>query len=108
MSDRKQQLLEMLAKTPGDAFLHFALAMEHAKLGEHEQALQQFARVIEIDPTYTPAYTQQAVLLEKLGRLADAKAVYRRGIESARARGDRHAESKMQETLDRLVRATGE
>lgn len=107
MSDRKQQIETMLQRQPNDAFLHFALAMEQSKLNEHQAALAGFDRVIALDPAYTAAYTQKASLLERLERFDEAKAVYRQGIESARARGDRHAESKMQETLDRLVRVTG-
>ncbi|MDD4890707.1 MAG: tetratricopeptide repeat protein [Phycisphaerae bacterium] len=108
MADRREQLQAMLVKQPNDAFLHFALAMECAKLGDADAALAEFDRVIELDPSYTAAYTQKALLCEKLNRLDDAKATYRRGIESAKARGDHHAVSKMQEVLDRLVRTTGE
>ena len=108
MADRKAQLLAMLERQPDDLFLRFALAMEQVKLGENDAALAAFDRVIELDPAYTPAYTQKAGLCEKLSRFDDAKATYRRGIASAKARGDHHAASKMQETLDRLVRTTGQ
>ena len=108
MPDRKGQLLDMLARQPDEVFLRFALAMEHVKLGEDDQALAAFGRVIKLDPSYTAAYTQRAALCEKLSRFDEAKATYRRGIASANARGDHHAASKMQETLDRLVRVTGQ
>lgn len=104
MADRKSQLLAMLERQPADTFLLFALAMEQTKLGEADAALAGFERVVELDPAYTAAYTQKALLCEKLGRFDAAKETYRRGIASAKARGDAHAAAKMQETLDRLER----
>ena len=106
MPARKEQLVAMLQSQPDDVFLNFALAMELAKSDQPADALAQFDRVIALDPAYTAAYTQKAALCEKLGRFDEAKRVYCQGIESAKARGDKHAASKMQEVLDRLERLT--
>jgi Flp pilus assembly protein TadD len=106
MPGRKEQLVAMLQGQPDDLFLNFALAMELVKLDQSADALALFDRVITLDPAYTAAYTQKAALCEKLSRFDEAKRVYRQGIESAKARGDHHAASKMQEVLDRLERLT--
>ena len=36
---RKEQLEEMLAEDPGDPFLHYGLAMEHASAGDDRAAV---------------------------------------------------------------------
>jgi Tfp pilus assembly protein PilF len=104
MPDRKEQLEALLQRQPDDVFLNFAMAMELAKSREPIDALARFDRVITLDPAYTAAYTQKAALLERLVRFGEAVQVYRQGIESAKARGDSHAASKMQEVIDRLAR----
>ncbi len=107
MTSRKDQLVAMLRGAPDDLFLHFALAMEHAKLDETEQAIEQFEQVLRIDPAYVAAFAQKAALCERTGRVEQAKRTYREGIAAATTRGDRHSADRMQEALDRLVRATG-
>jgi len=108
MTDRKQQLESMLADRPDDTFLRFALGMEHVKLGQHAPAIEQFDRVLEADPGYIAAYAQKGQVCEQLGRFDQAKSAYRAGIVAASAAGDAHAATKMQESLDRLVRTTGQ
>ena len=96
---RLEQIEKMLASTPDDVFLNFALAMEQVKAGEHEQAIARFGRVTELDPNYVPAYTQLSNTFIALGRKDDAKAVLARGVEAATRTGDKHAVSKMGDAL---------
>jgi len=89
----------MLEGSPDDVFLNFALAMEHAKAGEHEAALARFIRVGELDPNHTASYFQRAQILIGLGRKPEAKAVLADGIAAAQRAGDKHAASEMSQTL---------
>jgi Tfp pilus assembly protein PilF len=106
MTDRKQQLLAMLAKSPNDLFLRFALAMEHAKLGETREAVAAFDSVLAADPGYVTAWFQKANLLEQFKQFDLAKETYRKGVQAAAIKGDHHSATKMREALERLVRAT--
>ena len=54
------QLEKLLALDPADAFVLYALAMEHAKLAEKDRAFAYFDRCIAADPAYCYAYFHKA------------------------------------------------
>jgi thioredoxin-like negative regulator of GroEL len=95
----REQLEKLLAADPEDVFLNFALAMELVKADDSEAALEQFARVTELDPDYNTAYFQRGRLLLSLGRVGDAREVLKAGVAAAERTGDRHAASQMGELL---------
>src|SRR3972149_4618537 len=97
---RRKKLEQMLEKTPQDTFLNFGLAMELAKEGMTEEALAQFDRVLQIDPSYLTAYFQKGSTLINAGRAPDARTAFSAGIAAAQASGDLHAASEMQALLD--------
>jgi len=99
---RIEQIAKMLASSPDDVFLNFALAMERGKAGQQEQAVAGFRRVIELDPDYVPAYTQLSNTLIDLGRKDEAKAVLASGVQAATRTGDKHAAGKMGDKLKLL------
>jgi len=92
----------MLAEDPADTFLRYSLAMELDKEGDHEASLARFAELSRDDPPYVPAYFMAGQQLARLGRLEEARAVLRDGIEAARAQGDAHAAGEMSEFLASL------
>lgn len=96
---RLDQLRKMLAGDPDDPFLRFALAMEHVKLGQHDDALAQFDQVIELDRKYVPAYFQKANVLVSLGRHDDARQVFTEALEVAEQAGDKHAAAEIRDAL---------
>ena len=96
---RVEQLKKMLEAEPDDVFLHFALAMEHAKAGDHRAALAHFDRVIFLDRAYHAAYFHKGSTLIGLGRVDEAQDVLRRGVEAAGRAGDAHAEEEMRGLL---------
>jgi len=102
MKTREETLLEMLAQDPNSSFARYALAQEYAGSGRLDQAAGEFARLIEADPAYAPAYYHGGKALEKLGRGDDARSLYRRGIEACQRNGNAHALSEMQAALDEL------
>jgi tetratricopeptide (TPR) repeat protein len=102
---RRQQIEEMLAEDPGDAFLRYCLGMEYVGAGRHEEAARCFQELLGIDPDYIPAYQQAGKALQALGRTDEALAVWRAGIDQAVARGgpdDRHAAAEMEGWVEEL------
>ncbi len=99
---RLEQIQKMLTAEPNDVFLNFGMAMEYVKADRLEDAVAQFARVNEIDPHYIAAYFQRGNTLITIGRLHDASAVLREGIEVAERIGDQHAAAEMGEVLATL------
>lgn len=102
MIDRREKLREMIERTPNDAFLLFALAMEHGKAGDFDEAVAQFDRTLTADANYVPAHFQKGLTLQKMGRLDDARAALRKGVEVAEATGDPHAATEMREALQMM------
>jgi tetratricopeptide (TPR) repeat protein len=90
----------MVASNPSDAFLRYGLAMEYRNSGDLEGAVREFRALIETNPDYSPAYFHGGQTLEKLGRPEEARALYEKGVEVTRQKGDMHALSEMQGALD--------
>jgi predicted Zn-dependent protease len=104
---RREQIEAMLAEDPGDVFLRYSLAMELDKAGDHEASLARFADLTHDDPPYVPAYFMEGQQLARLGRMDEARAVLRDGIEAARAQGNAHAAGEMSEFLASLGGSSG-
>jgi len=100
--NRKQQLEEMLAEDPHDAFLRYGLAMEYVGEGKDEEAVRQFREMFTITPDYVPSYQQAGQALLRLGRSEEASEVLRRGIAMAQQKGELHAAEEMQGFLASL------
>ena len=94
-----QQLVE---RNPKDSFALYGLAMEYANQGEHEKALEQFRVLSEVNPNYSYAYYQAGKVLTKMGRIADARAWYEKGIEVTMRSGDEHARGEIEAALNEL------
>ncbi len=97
----------MLADEPADTFLHYSLAMELEKEGQHDRSLAEYQALMSATPPYVPAFFMSAQQLARLGRTAEAQSVLRTGIAQARASGDPHAAGEMSEFLASLA-ALGE
>jgi hypothetical protein len=65
-------------------------------------AIAWYDRTVAVDANYCYAYFHKARSLEELGRIDDACAALRMGIERARTAGDRHALSELSGYLDQL------
>jgi predicted Zn-dependent protease len=66
-----QTLRDGLAIAPGDASLHYALGMSHARAGRMAESVAELGRAAALDPR--PAYVYaHAVALHSTGRVADA------------------------------------
>ncbi|HTA45828.1 MAG TPA: tetratricopeptide repeat protein [Bryobacteraceae bacterium] len=101
-SNRLEILRSMVERNPHDSFSRYGLAMEYAKSGDLLAAVDEFVKLLDHNPKYAAAYFHGAQTLEKLGRIDEAKGLYRRGIEVTSAIGDDHTCSELQAALDLL------
>lgn len=92
----------MLADSPGDTFLRYALALEFEKEGDHAGSLARLAELQRGDPPYVPAFFMAAQQLVAANRIEEARTALRDGIEQARRQGDSHAAGEMSELLAQL------
>jgi hypothetical protein len=73
-----------------------------AKEGEHERSLQGLRTLTTDQPPYVPAFFMAGQQLAKLGRIEEARAILRDGIDAARHQRDDHAAGEMAEFLTSL------
>jgi tetratricopeptide (TPR) repeat protein len=90
-----QQLQRLLAADPADTFVLYAMAIELAKVGKHEEALAFFDRCIAADKLYCYAYFHKGRSLEALGRRDDLQTTLTAGVQAAREAGDGKALSEI-------------
>ena len=99
---RREKIEAMLADDPHDSFLRYSLALELEKEGKHEESLDRL-RSLQADSTpFVPAFFMAGQQLTRLGRIEEARAVLRDGIEQARLQGNSHAAGEMSEFLANL------
>jgi len=100
--NRLEILKSMVAQNPKDNFSRYGLAMEYANSGDLESAVKEYESLLSVNPDYAAAYYHGGQALEKLGRVDDARRMYRRGLEATRRNGDAHTNSELQAALDIL------
>jgi hypothetical protein len=102
---RIDTLKGFVAARAGDPFPRYALAMEYKNGGRLEEACDTFAELMEAHPSYTAAYLHAGNTLVALGRAAEARAVYLRGVEVCARTGDAHARGELEGALSLLPAA---
>lgn len=102
MSDRKTQLIALLADFPNDPFIKYGIAMEEASAGDLEGAGKRFEHLISEHPEYVPAYLQAGQLMGRLEHVTKAREIYTKGIEVARKQKDMKAANEMEQFMDAL------
>jgi Tfp pilus assembly protein PilF len=100
--DRIAVLKTLAEQNPADAFARYGLALEYVKSGALSDAMAEFRTLLEHNPDYAAGYFHGAQTLEKLGDVAGARELYRRGIEVTTRTGDLHTRSELQGALDLL------
>jgi len=99
---RREQLEAMLADTPEDTFLRYALAMELENEDENERSLELHQGLIADDPPYVPSFFMSGQQLANLDRIDEAKQILEKGIEQANMQNNLHAAGEMRQFLDSL------
>lgn len=102
--DRIEQLEAFLEEDPDDPFTRFALAQEHLKRDDGDEALRLFEDLVERNPDYVGTYYHLGKLYERRGRTDDAIDIYAEGIEVAR---DQNEQKDLSELQDAKLAAEG-
>jgi tetratricopeptide (TPR) repeat protein len=100
---RLEILRSMVEQKPADGFSRYGLAMEYVNTGDLEEAVKQFRTLLQFNPNYAAGYFHGGQTLEKLGRIEDARSLYREGIDVTGRTGDSHTQSELTAALQLLV-----
>jgi tetratricopeptide (TPR) repeat protein len=100
---RIDTLRGILDQDPANSRIRYMLAMELLNTGDPEAAVSEFAGLLDRDADYGAAYFHGGQTLEKLGRKAEARALYQRGIDATSRTGDSHTRGELQGALDMLA-----
>lgn len=92
----------MLALDPKNMLALYGVAMEYKNRGEFELAAKSFEDVIAANPTYAAAYFHGGQTYEQLGKIAEARDTYEKGIAITSRTGDSHTRAELQGALDML------
>jgi tetratricopeptide (TPR) repeat protein len=101
-NNRRQKLEEFVAANPNDAFGRYGLALELARSGENDAAIEQFQKLIEGNPSYVAGFQQLGQLLARIGRTEEARHAFEAGMAAAARAGNEHARSEMEGMLAEL------
>jgi len=103
MAENRLEILKnMVAQNPGDSFARYGLAMAYAGAGNYAQAVEEYRKLLDVNPKYVAAYYHGGQALEKLGLVDQAREIYQRGIDVSTQAGDAHTASELEAALDLL------
>jgi len=102
MSKRQLMLEKLTSEGSKDPFHWYALALEYSGADRIDDAARTFTELRRIDEGYVPMYLMCGTMLAKAGRTAEAREWLEAGMTTARAKGDDHALSEIQEALGNL------
>ncbi|MCY7291632.1 MAG: hypothetical protein LH615_05550 [Ferruginibacter sp.] len=94
------QLNALLQTSPNDNFLQHALALEHIKIGEDNEAKRLFKVILDREPDYVGSYYHLGKLLERNNELEEAIIVYKNGMQKAKVVKDNHSYNELQGALE--------
>ena len=92
---RIERLKSLIVDNPNDTLALFALAKEYEKVGELENSVQLFEKLLVADEKYVGAYYHLAKVYEQLDEVKKALNIYERGILEAQKLQDLHALSEL-------------
>ena len=100
--NRIQQLESFLKESPDDPFLRYAIALEHLKIQEDEEALNIFRNLLITNPMYVGTYYHIGKLQEKMEFFDEALDSYEKGMAVAKKMNDRHSFNELQGAYNML------
>lgn len=97
---RIDALRKMLERSPNDPRLRFGLAAEYERLGRWELVADELREYLALTDDQGNAWGRLGNALRRLGRDAEAKDAYRRGIEAALRHGHPSMAAEYEEILE--------
>ncbi|MCC6949853.1 MAG: hypothetical protein IT433_00245 [Phycisphaerales bacterium] len=97
-----ESLHRLLEATPGDPFVPYAIAQEHAKQRAFAEAVAWYDRCLAVDGAYCYAYYHKARAQLAMGGRADALRTIEAGRKQAAASGDGHAGAELSALRDEI------
>jgi tetratricopeptide (TPR) repeat protein len=91
MSKRLLYLEKITGDGSTDPFHWYCLAQEYRSQEKNDDAVRTFDKLAEMAPDYVPMFLTAGQLLEKMGKVDDAKSWLDKGIAAAKKKGDSHA-----------------
>jgi hypothetical protein len=91
MSKRLLYLEKITTEGSTDPFHWYCLAQEYRSQEKNDDAVRTFDKLAEMAPDYVPMFLMAGQLLEKMGKVDDARSWLDRGIATAKKKGDSHA-----------------
>ena len=101
MSDRLEQLRQLLAEDPNDPFLAYGIALEIAKT-DVGSGIAKLQEIEENHPTYLPVYYRLGALLSEINEDEQAIAYLRKGVVLSKVQNDVLAGRELQALLDEI------
>ncbi len=98
---RIEKLNAMLESNPNDCFLRHALGLELQKEGKPAEAIEAFKQVLNVDENYVGTYYHLALAISKENE-DEAKPIFEKGMEVARAQNDKHAENELRMVYEEI------
>jgi tetratricopeptide (TPR) repeat protein len=99
---RLDKLMKLREADEGDADVAYMIAQEHAKAGDHEEALGWYDEALRLDASYHYAYFHKARSLEALERTDEAAGVLETGLGRAKRDGNAKATGEIEAYLGEL------
>ena len=97
-------LESMLKSGQDNALLRFTLGSAFIRNKKYQLAIEHLIRAVELDPGYSAAWKNYGKALENSGQINDAIKVYRKGIKTAEAKGDKQVAREINVFLNRLTK----
>ncbi len=95
-------LRKQVELNPNDPRLRFGLALEYEKLARWPQVADELREYLALADDQGNAWGRLGRALRELGRKAEARAAYRRGIEAAQAHGHPGMAAEFEEALEEM------
>ncbi|MFY7733454.1 MAG: tetratricopeptide repeat protein [Bacteroidia bacterium] len=102
-NNRLLKLQEMLAETPNDIFLNYALAMEYKGLSLFDKTIEQLNNVLLLDENHVASLYQLGVLLSERNENDKAILFLEKGIEIAKQRKDLKTTNEFRALIDEIL-----
>ena len=99
---RLEKLHKLRELDPADADVPYMIAQEHAKAGDHAEAVSWYDRCIELDADYHYAYFHKAKSLEANDAFDEAVQALEVGVQRSWAAANAQAIGELGEYLSQL------